>query len=223
MMKLNLIRFMSLLAIGALLAAKTQATELTLSLPGKLRTNYTGAFSILVPKFNPALGPLQSITLNIIPEVSSLIQGLGTGPSNTANGWAAGSSGTLRVTGPSFVSRDIGFGFGDQGGTIFQPGTPVVGNFGPGSFPTAISMTANLSGYIGTGSTSLTLSRTVLNNVLFFSRSGFTTSSTNDIGYRGTVTYSYQTAAPEPGTFVLLGLGVFTLLSKKSRLRTKSE
>lgn len=179
------------------------ADLITLETTSFLRSNYTGARTILVPRFNPSLGTLNSITLNINAEISGTIAGLATGPANSPNGWATEFTGELRLSGTGFsVNRDASYG--DRSGLVFQPNTPIFQFFEASVRPITVSFNTNMASYVGTGSSSISISWPNRVQNIYYSRSGTTTTRLGDLGVQsGTVTYSF-TAVPEPTSLLLL-------------------
>ncbi len=194
--------------LGALASQQTARADLIiLDINGFLRTSYTGPRSILVPRFNSALGTLQSVTITVNPEISGTIEGTATGSPNSPNGWATSFTGTLTLTGPGFTSTTTSGAFGDRSGFLNQPNLPVFEVFGPSVRPMTVSFSSGLANYVGSGNTNLVLSWTS-SQQLFFSSSGRTDRTTRDLGTQlGSVTYNF-TAVPEPSSLALCAMGL---------------
>ena len=130
---------------------------ITYNIEGVLRQSYTSSRTLLVPRFDPSLGTLQAITLNINPEISGTVYGIGNGPPNSPNGWATWFSGNLTLSGPGFsvtwmlhiqTVQDL----------VYQPGTPVFQNYAPSIRPIEVVFATSLASYVGTGNRSISIS-----------------------------------------------------------------
>lgn len=185
------------LTLALLVSISPYAASETVTLPidGQLRTTYSGPRTVQIPKFDPALGELQSVTIEFSPEFSGTVAGTASGPPNTPNGWAIEYSGTLRLSGPGF-SLDFPY-FYSRSGLVFQPGAPVFEVFGPAA-PTGSTgaFATHLPTYTGDGAVACSLSWPGFTCDLFWSRSGSSETCTRDLGaVGGTVTYEF---APPP-------------------------
>ncbi len=191
--------------------AWASAAIVVLDINGFLRQSYTGPRAVFVPRFNAALGTLQSIQIAINPEISGTIEGTALGPPNSPNGWGAGFGGSLSLAGPGFTTVTTSAAYGDRSGLLNQPGEKVFEFYTPSVRPMSVTLTTGLSNYIGTGNANMTLSWPVFTPDLFFTRGGTTDRTTRDLGMQlGSVTYTY-TAVPEPSSIALCGLSLVAL------------
>lgn len=168
------------------------AEEVTYPIDGLFRQTYSGARTVLIPRFDPALGTLESATICYTPEFSGTVSGTANGPPDRPNGWVIEFSGTIRLTGPGFGNIDFGH-FETRGGTVFQPGTPIFQAFGPQALgPGCQTFDTSLGTYTGTGTVSASLSWPSFTGYVFFSNGGSQGPVTRDLGaVGGTVTYEY--------------------------------
>ncbi len=175
----------------------SQACEVEYEIPGLIRLPYTGSRTIQIPRFDPSLGTLESVTLHVVAQFSGVVGGYGTGPANAPNGWAIEFSGTIRLNAPSFPVLSRSF-TRTRSGLVWQPGTPVYEVFGPENLGIGpMTIHEELEPYIGTGTVSATVSWPAFYTDLFWSRSGVTTEVSRELGVvGGMVTYTFQ---PNPG------------------------
>lgn len=199
---MNTILTIIFLLIGAGLTINAQS--LTLGIAGLNRTGYSGSRQVLIPKFDPAMGTLTSISVSYSVEYSGTIGGYGTSTANTANGWSTEFSGVIRLSGAGFGNLDYSL-YNSRSGLIYQDRSPVFESFGPTSITSSGTFTQNMSGYVGSGNATATLAWPSFKADLFFSRSGVKTTTTRDLGaIGGQVTYNY-TPIPEADSTAVMG------------------
>jgi hypothetical protein len=205
----------SFLAAGVFLAAC--ATSSLADTEGPLTTSTPIAPSLtdwsntlLFPQFNPALGTLDSVELNLSSGLTTelmIINGADSDSSGTANTWmeVTVQDPGLNLTAP-FNVYSTGFGYALGSGDSISTG-PLTGS---GGSDLTYTLGTILTEFTGGGNISLdasTFTQTLLANT-----GGVTTSSqVTDAGLTGTVTYTYTAAVPEPSTFGLLALGLSAL------------
>jgi hypothetical protein len=205
----------SLLAAGALLvtcATSSLATTLgpiTTSTPIPFTlTDWTG--TLLFPQFNPSLGTLNSVQLDLSASMRTTltVQNLG----------GLASSGTakteLQVTvqdaGNNLIVPEIDL-LGPNFAYTLPPGgsvtSPLLTKSGTSS--DLYTLAAILAEFTGVGN--ISLSGSTFTQTLLANTGGNTVASqVTDASLTGTVTYTY-TEIPEPSTFALLSLGLAAL------------
>jgi hypothetical protein len=204
----------SFLAAGVFLAACATSSladtegPLTTStpIPASL-TEWSG--TLLFPQFNPALGTLDSVELNLSSSLTTtltIINDAASASSGTASTWEeiTVQDPGLNLTAP-FSVYSAGYVYSLGSGDSTSSGL-LTGN---GGSDLTYTLGTILTEFTGGGNISLnagTLTYTLLSNY-----GGNTVSSqVTDAGLTGTVTYTY-TAVPEPSTFGLLALGLSAL------------
>jgi hypothetical protein len=181
----------------------TTSTPIPVSL-----TDWSG--TLLFPQFNPALGILDSVELNLSSTLTTtleIINDASDGPSSgTANTWeeiTVQDSG-LHLTAP-FSEFSSGYVYSLGSGNSTSSGL-LTGSGGSDLTYTSGAILTEFTGGGNIGLNASTFTQTTLSNT-----GGNTTSSqVTDAGLTGTVTYTY-TAVPEPSTFGLLALGLSAL------------
>ncbi len=203
----------------ATFSCKTADADIViLDINGFIRQSYTGTRTILVPKFDTSLGLLQSVQINLNPEISGTIEGTATGSPGAFNGWGAGFNGTLSLSGPGFSNVTTSAAFPDRSGLLTQPNLPVFEFYGPSVRPMSVTLTSGLTGYQGTGNASLALSWPNYSPTLFFTQGGRLDRTTRDLGTQtGSVIYTF-TAVPEPSSLVLCGVLIVAMALVRSRM-----
>lgn len=164
-------------------------------------------------QFDPTLGRLSSITLDIISRytASGSVRNGGSARSFTAT---AGANTT--TVAPGFGIKFINIGNSSANlGRIARNGTV---NFGPLTGQAGISdtLTSGFGAYLGTGTVAFGYS--ALGGVVVTPLLNRTVSSNTQIGSDFTLTYNF-TAVPEPATWAMLILG-FGLVGGMARRRT---
>ena len=194
--------FVACLCVGTLCGVSATADSLQLPIAGLFRTTYQGSRTVQVPRFDPALGTLESVTIEYSPQISGTVSGTSAGPPNAPNGLAIEFSGSLRLAGPGFGSVDYPFYY-TRSDLVYQPDIPVFQTFGPADLTTSpVSFTSALDSYIGTGFTSATLSWPQFTAYIFWSNGGTQGPITRELGaVGGTVTYHY---VPEPTSAAII-------------------
>ncbi len=174
-----------------------------------------GTFS--VPKHNPSLGQLNSVTIKLSHEAIASMFGTQSGASSTNF-----VNGNMRirytVTGPSFssVNEDIFFN-----NTVGAPASNFVINYPQMLVSTNTNVTNSLSSYTGTGNVSFGLKMDFLQNAFSSSSSlnySFTTTTKSILD----VTYNV-TAVPEPSSLLMLASfpGLITFLRLAPRMKNR--
>lgn len=171
--------------------------NVTIPIPGLFRSTYVGAKTVSIPRFDPALGTLVSVTIEYSPEFSGTVSAFASGPANAPNGWVIECSGTVRFNAPGFSAINFPH-FETRSGLVFQPGTHVFQVFGPQTLTAGFNtIFNNLTSYIGTGNLSASLTWPTFTAYVFWSNGGSSATVTRDLGATGgQVIYEY---IPNPG------------------------
>ena len=177
---------------GAWPVLGAEQAQIELPIAGLFRATYTGGRTVSIPRFDPSLGTLESVTLIYSPEFSGTVSGVASGPPNAPNGWAVEFSGTVRLVAPGFTPIDNPH-FETRSGLVYQPGTPVFQVFGPRALSAGpLTIVDGLTAYIGTANVSATLSWPVFTAYIFWSNGGTSATVTRDLGaVGGSVIYRY--------------------------------
>lgn len=203
-----------LLTITAIMAsaAAMPANAATIIQTYSVGTTPPSLATVTFNQFDPALGRLSSITLDIISRytASGSVRNTGTARSFTAT---AGANTT--TVAPRFGVKFIDLGTSSANlGRIARNGTA---NFGPltGQASLTDTITSGFAPYLGTGT--VTFGYTALGGVVVTPLLGRAVSSNTEIGSDFTLTYNF-TAVPEPATWAMLILG-FALVGGAVRRR----
>jgi hypothetical protein len=214
-------KFTGLMAIGVVLLAGNTSSfaqshvSYNTSTPIANSTTTDWDNPLTFQQFNPSLGTLDSVTLNLSGQISTVLM--------IQNNAASSSSG--------HDSTDVSFFVDDTDDNIGAASTPfpemdpdtthydyslAAGDSvttptltGSGTFSQAYTEAAILTEFTGTGSFALDANTSTFTDL---SNNGGNTSDsqTTQAGLTGSVEYTYTaTAAPEPGTYSLLALGLF--------------
>ncbi len=205
----------SFLAAGVFLAACATSSLAQTSGPFTTSTPIAATLTdwsntLLFPQFNPALGTLDSVELNLSSTLTTTLTINNTSPdsasSGTANTWVEITVQDLgdNLTAPfSVYSASYGYSLGAESGTSSGLLT------GNGGSDLTYTSGAILTEFTGGGNISLNAS-TYTQTLLANTGGNTDASQITDAALTGTVTYTY-TAVPEPSTFGLLALGLSAL------------
>ncbi len=207
-MKLISICFVVLVlaVVPALATTVTYNTSTPISLTS---TNWTG--SLAFQKFDPSLGTLNSVTLNLTGYMETTITVSSTA---YAGGWAKtsvelsvqDSGGNLNV--PEITLISPAFNFTNLNGTVVSGLLTKSGS----SSDTYTSAAVRFE-FTGTGNILLDAG-TFVETLASFTSGNATIGQVTSASLTGSVTYDYT--VPEPATVSLLCLGTFALLKRKS-------
>jgi hypothetical protein len=211
MTKKFLILFAVLLLFVTAIPAFATTVSYTTSTPIPLTTLTNWTSTLAFQQFNPLLGTLNSVKLDLSGSMSTVIT---VTSSSNATGWAktsvdlnvqdAGSnlnSPPISLMSPSFV-------FTDLIGTVVSPAL----NKSDSSSDT-YTVAAVLSEFTGT-SNYLLPANTFTETLVSFTSGNATTSQVTYASLTGTVTYDYT--VPEPATIGLLTMGGLALIRRKT-------
>jgi hypothetical protein len=188
-------------------------------------TDWPTGETLSFPQFDPSLGTLTSVTLDLSGSLNTTITATNVDGSNTSSGTAnaqvqfsvqdLGSNLTvpqLTLTSPGFTYSLLP-GQSISSGPLTQSGT----SSNTYTNPAVLDEFTGLPGNLGTNS----LSASTYTLALIAVHGGNTyPSQVTAASLTGTVTYTY-TAVPEPSAFALLGAGVAALSAFAWRRRTK--
>jgi hypothetical protein len=209
MTKRFLIFLAAALLVTAGLASATTLGPITTSTPIPLTlTNWSNTLAF--QQFNPSLGTLNSVKLDLSGSLSTVI----TVTSSTyATGWAKTSVDVNvqdvghNLNSPPISLMSPAFTFTDLNGTVVS-GTLTKS----GSSSDTYTNAAVLSEFTGTGNILLPAD-TFTETLVSFTSGNADVSQVTNASLTGTVTYDYT--IPEPATIGLLSLGGLTLFRKK--------
>ncbi len=218
----NLLTILAVFQLFAFSCKVADADIVILDINGFIRQSYTGPRAIFVPKFDTSLGLLQSVQINLNPEISGTIEGTTRGLPGAFNGWGAGFGGTLSLSGPGFSNVTTSAAFPDRSGLLTQPNLPVFEFYGPSVRPMSVTLTSGLASYQGPGNATLTLAWPSYTPTLFFTQGGRLDRTTRDLGTQtGSVVYTFS-AVPEPSSLLFLCSALFFALARLRRRADKS-
>ena len=178
-------------------------------------TDWSG--SLAFPEFNPALGTLQSVTLNLSYSFSTTL--------TVSNGSPDGSSGTVKtevqitlqdgggnLNAPEIDANSPAFAYTLGAGQSLTSGLLTKsGNDGGNTY----TLPAVLAEFTGPGT--IVLPASTFTQTLLANTGGNTSASQiTDASLTGTVTYEYL-VVPEPTTIALVGVGLLGALTIRRR------
>jgi len=201
----------ALLLVAAIASANTLVSPCPTPIPS---TPTEVNASIVCNQFNQGGNPNWVLT-SISIAISGTITGSITLTNNasttqdvnatTSSNFRVGAMGGFTITNPVFVAS---FGTGDQ--TLPASSTQVFSGLS-GSGGATISTTSNLSSYTGAGTFNIPI--TTLSGFTLLGGGGQVASAQSTFGQASAVvTYTYaDTTVPEPGTMLLIGMGLVGL------------
>jgi hypothetical protein len=209
------IAFLAAILLAAV-ATSTKAATISYTtstpIPSTL-TDWSG--SLAFQQFDPSLGVLNSVTLQLSGSLSTIVSVLNNSPS--------GSSGTAK-TEVQMTVQDPGLNFTPNVPQLDLISPAFGYSLSPGGSATSTLLTksgaynsapdytlpAVLTEFTGLGT--ITLSASTFTQTLLANTGGNTAATQlTDAALTGSVTYNY-TAVPEPSTFALLGAGIIGLI-----------
>ncbi len=211
-----------MIVVPGFVRANTITEPATVSVP---MTKTEWAKTISFPEFNPSLGTLVSVTLNLSGSMSTVIT-----VTNHANSRPGTSSGTATTVSQISV-EDPGDNLASPGITLTSPGYPYSlaaeqsVTSGPlsdnGSDSNTYTQPGVLSEFTGAGIISLSASTSTSVSLVNTGAPTTATANTYD-ALNGSVTYTYVTTiTPEPSTVALLCVAVMGLMGFGWRKRVR--
>jgi hypothetical protein len=205
-----------LLALGSTLDAATSGPFTTTT---PIPLTYTDwSLSLSLPKFDSALGTLNSVRIDLSGGISSVLT---ISNSISASSSSVGDGGTrvrfsVQDSGNHFSTPEITT-YSDTYSYNLLPGESVTTDplTGSGSYAHTYTLQAILDEFTGPGTITLPAS-TLTTSVMENSGGNYTVQQVTRAELTATVTYDY-TAVPEPGSLALLGLGGLMVLLVKRR------
>lgn len=228
-MRIRMFLLGALLAAAALIPRPAHATSITFTADtGLVSTDFTSQLLVPpIPRFNPLLGTLTSVTVNTTAWLVTNFQIENLSPT-AAPGISTAVSGTVTVNGPNALSHvvPLGSSFGPLALAGFDGALDFAGPSGFSALgvtvsgsagPTVYTSAAAKAPFIGLGAVVPPYTADTLTS---WSGSGV---NANNAIVRTTlarakvdVTYNY-TKTPEPGSLALLGIGLVPVLRRRKR------